>query len=399
MSFASHSAALAVRSPSVRGRVRALFRLGTCVPVLALSLVVPATTAWGWDPSTVFVSPGGSDTAQCGDSGHPCRTVTQGVMNASPGDSVQVAAGTYHEQVVVTKHLDVRGMHATIDATGLSSGTGQMLNAAAVLFTSSASHASLQGFTVRGALGEGVLVQSASGVRIRDNTVTGNDLGTPGTTTYLECQPMGEIPGDCGEGVHLMSTKDAVVKDNVVTNNSGGILVTDEFGPATGNWIVENLSKDNATDCGITLPGHNPEALSATGQRQPTKGGVYGNVVQGNTVVDNGAKGEGAGVLIAAAGPGMAAYDNRIIGNDIRGNGMPGVTIHSHTPNQDVSGNVIEGNQIGTNNLNGDPDAGVLKTTGILVFSAVVPTSERVAHNDINGNEIPIYTSSNVTLN
>ena len=52
-------------------------------------------------------------------------------------------------------------------------------------------------------------------------------------------------------------------------------------------------------------------------------------------------------MLVAAAGPGMAAYANTIVDNEIRGNSMAGVTIHTHTPNQDVSDNVIADNTIG----------------------------------------------------
>ena len=70
-----------------------------------------------------------------------------------------------------------------------------------------------------------------------------------------------------------MSTSWSKVTGNESTGNSGGFLVTDEFGPATGNVIARNLAKDNATDCGITLPSHNPHALSAGGKRQPTKAG------------------------------------------------------------------------------------------------------------------------------
>ena len=389
------------RSPdrSLRGR-KALVRLGVGIPALAVGLLVPVASASAGEEehsSTVHVSASGTDSPSCGDSDGPCRTITYGVNLAQSGSSVDVGPGTYHEQVVISKQLDLDGDQAVIDASGLQSGSGATLNAAALLLTGQASGSSVEGFTVRGAFGEGILAMGLSHVRINDNTVTGNDLGTPANTTYQECQPQGEIPGDCGEGVHLMSTSWSKVERNESTGNSGGFLVTDEFGPATGNWIVGNLAKENATDCGITLPSHNPQALGANGKRQPTKGGVYRNVVIGNTVIANGLKGEGAGVLLAAAGPGMAAYDNKIIGNTIRGNSMPGVTIHSHTPNQDVSDNVIVHNTIGTNNLKGDPDAKVLKTTGVLVFSAVVPQSVIIRGNDIHGNKIPIFTSSNIT--
>jgi parallel beta-helix repeat protein len=381
-----------------RRRRRALLRLGVGVPTLAVGLLVPATTAWAAQPGTIHVSVDGSDSADCGGPDDPCRTITHGVDRAEAGGRVAVGPGTYSEQVVVTEELHLDGSDAVIDATGLQSGSGPDLDAAALLLTPTASGSSVEGFTVRGAYGEGVLVLSATDVQIAHNTVTGNDLGTPSSTPYLECQPQGDVPGDCGEGLHLMSARDSAVVDNEVTDNSGGILVTDEFGPASGNRIIGNLARDNSWDCGITLPSHNPNALAADGTRQADRGGVYDNVVAHNAVVHNGAKAEGAGVLVAAAGPGMASYDNRIVGNEIRDNGMPGVTVHSHTPNQDVSGNVIAGNDIGPNNLNGDEDAKDTATTGILVFSAVVPVSETVAGNDIHGNQIPIWTSPNVTL-
>ena len=340
----------------------------------------------------------GVDSATCGTPVAPCATVTQAINNAQPGDTVRVKPGTYHEQVVVPEPIRLVGYGATIDATGLSQGSGMTMNAAAVLVLGSASGSTIEGLRVQGAYGEGILVMRADHVRVAHNTVTGNDVGTPATTTYFECQPQGQVPGDCGEGIHLMSATDSRVAGNTVTGNSGGILVTDELGPASGNWISGNFVATNQYDCGITLPSHNPNALSSGGARQPTMGGVYGNTVSHNRIFDNGLLGEGAGVLIAASAPGTASYDNTVVGNVINGNDLAGVTIHAHAPNQDVSGNVIEDNTIGTNNIGGDPDAGVSTTTGVLVFSAVVPVTVTINDNHIHGNVTPVWTSSNVTV-
>jgi len=53
--------------------------------------------------------------------------------------------------------------------------------------------------------------------------------------------------------------------------------------------------------------------------------------------------------------------------------------VHSHAPNTDVNGNRFVGNRLSHNNLGGDPDAGVTKTTDILVFSAGDPITGTVA--------------------
>jgi hypothetical protein len=383
-----------------------LKRIGAIAAGAALAIggvvaTAGAAGAFTPPPGVVVVSQqNGSDSATCGAPSAPCKTIAQGIGNAHPGDIVWVGQGTYHEQVVVPVKLRLVGFGATVDATGLSQGSGMSMNAAAIMVLPSASGASIEGFRVTGAFGEGILVLSANGVTVTRNVVTGNDIGTPATTGYFECQGQGQVPGDCGEGIHLMSSSHSVVIGNESTGNSGGVLVTDEFGPASGNWIVGNNVHDNLFDCGITLPSHSAVALDQNGVRQPALGGVYNNVIAFNRVVGNGVQGEGAGVLFAAAQPGSASYNNVVTGNFISGNNLAGVTMHAHAPNQDISGNSVTFNNIGTNNLGGDPDAGVTATTGVLVFSAVpsVTVSVTISHNFIHGNVNPIWTSSNVTV-
>src|SRR6202008_4317318 len=103
--------------------------------------------------------------------------------------------------------------------------------------------------------------------------------------------------------------------------------------------------------------------------------GVYDNTISHNTITDNGLKGEGAGVLFANAAAGTASYDNLVEFNTITGNELAGVTMHAHTvgPGQfeDLSGNQIVNNTIGTNNTGGDPLDGSATgkaTPGVLEF-------------------------------
>ncbi|MGH3431073.1 MAG: NosD domain-containing protein [Mycobacteriales bacterium] len=340
----------------------------------------------------LFVSPHGSDANAC-TRVHPCRTISHAVSVASNGDIIIVRRGTYHEWVVVrNKQLHLVGVGwPTIDASHRLNGV--------VLAGSGSRGSSLSGFVIRNANQEGVIALETSWVAITHNVVVHNDQGMFASSPTGECAPVGQIPGDCGEGVHLMSVAHSLVLHNAITGNAGGVLVTDEFGPSFRNVIGFNRIWRNPFDCGITMPGHNPNAVSSTGARQPTMGGVYANLVVHNVVNFNGLKGEGAGILMAAAGPGAASYDNVVAWNSVTGNNLAGITVHSHAPGSDLNGNRFLNNRLSRNNVGGDPDAGVTQTADILVFSAGDPITGTVARDNwISNAFFGVWTKNAHTL-
>ena len=378
-----------------------------------------AITGQGGQHKTLYVSPHawpwGADRS-CRSARF--RTIQSAVNAARPGSTVVVCQGTYHEQVVITKPLSLQGQRATIDQTGVTPtfqvdipGLGTQTIFAAVVMLSS--DIRFSGFTVTHAQGEGILAAGLGGdisdISISHSAVVHNDLGfgvPKPKSTYFECAPAGQIPGDCGEGIHFTGVAFSAIKANFIAFNSGGVLLSDDTGPTHHNLVTGNVVTGNSTDCGITVPGHNPGALNAQGQRQPSVAGVYDNVIRGNVVTNNGNKGEGAGVLFANAGPGTASYDNLVQGNFIAGNELAGVTMHAHTlmkgQFEDLSGNRVIGNTIGTNNLGGDPldfpaSPKDLVTTGILVFSGGTPVTVKIAFNHIYNNKIGIWLSKAVT--
>jgi hypothetical protein len=393
-------------------------------PLLAAGAVVAhagvaSADAKSVSGKTLYVSPSGNphnSDKSCSSAGF--RTIQPAVDSAPAGGTVVVCSGIYHEQVVTFKPLSLIGQRATIDETGVKPtlqvplpGLGTQTIFAAVIIASS--HVTVSGFTITNAQGEGVLAAGVgaplSGIVISSNAVVHNDLGfgVPPKSKYFQCAAAGPIPGDCGEAVHFAgNVAHSAIRDNFIAHNSGGVLLSDDVGPTHDNVVENNVVTGNVTDCGITVPGHNPAALNAKGVPQPAVAGVYRNIIRNNVVTDNGLKGEGAGVLFANASAGTASYDNLVEGNYIAGNELSGVTMHAHTIRkgqfEDLNGNTIVGNVIGKNNTGGDPlDAPVspkdLATTGVLVFSGGTPVTVKIASNTIFDNSLGIWLSKPVT--
>jgi parallel beta-helix repeat protein len=345
-------------------------------------------------PDTVYVAPNGKASADdrgCDSAAY--SAVQSAVSAARSGGRVVVCAGTYDEDVTVAKALSLSGEgRPVIDATGKING-----------FLVKAPHVRISGFTVTGAIGEGILVDSVNNATIEHNVVAGNDLGgrpvDPVPNSYPECQTQDGVPGDCGEGIHLMGSSFSTVADNVDTGNTGGILLSDETGPASHNRITGNVVADNLSDCGITVAGHNPDA-APKGVPAPKTAGVYDNLISGNTIAGNGTTGQGAGLLLATGLPGGAVYDNTVERNTISGNGISGVTVHSHVPGEFLNGNVVADNLITVNNLDGDNDFAPHvddQTTGVLV-ATVDPLTIEVTGNEIAGDHFGIWTTGPVTV-
>jgi hypothetical protein len=354
----------------------------------SLGCVTTAAASSGWQSGqpTLFVN--GSVLSGYGN--NPCSsarytTIGAAVTAAAPGSHIVVCPGTYHEGVLVDKRLLLSGFHAVIDASSSPFGNGIQVAGPG------GSGSTITGFKIEKAKFEGILVGSTTvatttnngtpatgGAPVSHVTVAGNALVENGTgfgTTAGECFSTPEAPGDCGETIHLVAVTDSVIEGNYVANNPGGILLTDEFGPTSHNIVRYNRTLDNTHDCGITLAGHNPAAVSPITGQPTGAAGVFDNLITENISNENGVAGQGAGILLGGGAPFAGVYGNVISRNVVSANGLPGVTIHQHLTG-DLNGNVIEDNILNNDNLDGDFDfaaAAATETTGILVASGAPP--------------------------
>jgi len=290
---------------------------------------------------------------------HGCYSKIQTAVNhASKNEVIDVEPGTYKEDVIIGISLSLIGDGAdstVIDATGLPNGV--FVDG----FDNPGLHnVTVAGFTVKNALFEGILAVNTSDVTLRDNHILNNDA-SPGlffTGLPVGCpgQPAFETDesGDCGGAVHLIGAVHTIVSDNLLTGNADGILISDETAESRGNLVIHNIFKNNPLECGITLASHPPMGSSAP--YFAPHHGVDHNTVAENVSTGNGVQvgGAGVGLFSDGNGPGRVT-DNVIIGNKLTGNGLGGVSLHTHVgpafhaPADDMDGNKIIGNFIAGN--------------------------------------------------
>jgi nitrous oxidase accessory protein NosD len=336
------------------------------------------------------VNPGG--TSGCKSS------ISAAVAAAGPRDTIEVAQGTYKEQVVITKSLSLIAMdhqHPIIDATGLPNGI--FINGMWAAPQAGVADVLVSGFNIRNAKFEGILIANATNATIFRNHVHDNNKALD--IAAHECP---DIPAfetnegdDCGEGIHLIAVNHSSVIRNESDHNSGGILITDETGSTYNNLVSENFVHDNPFDCGITIASHGPATSVIPSAKLPF--GVVRTTVANNEVTRNGFQvpGAGAGVGIFAPFPGTTAASNVVIGNDLRDNGLPGVTMHNHAwfpaPAPPVN---MNDNQILENHISGNGkdtfDAATSGPTGINIFSMAQVTGTLIEKNVIEDEDIAI---------
>jgi parallel beta-helix repeat protein len=313
-------------------------------------------------------------------------TIGAAVTAAQAGDTIQVQAGTYHEDVTITKRLALIGSDqgtTYIDATGLANGI--FVNGMGT--TNGVFGVTISGFTVENANFEGILLVNATGATVWGNKIVNNNKSLNLAEMTCPGQPEFETNEDldCGEGIHLIGVDHSTIARNDVENNSGGILISDETGPTYRNVITGNLVANNPYDCGITLASHGP--APSTGASLPF--GVYDNTISQNQVTSNGIllPGAGAGVGIFAPFPGTRNSGNVVVGNQLSYNGLPGITMHNHAaspgaPAVNMNDNQFIANVI-TRNGADSLDAATPGPTGINIFSVAPVTGTVVSQNTV----------------
>ncbi len=264
--------------------------------VLLAMVALPAGVAQAATP-IIYVHPGGDDT-NCdgtvnvpypgGGPGLPCavKTIQKGIDLVDAGGTVNVAAGTYNEDVNANK-ANVTLQGAGIDVSTIvgpigGSGTTVQVSAGGVVidgFTITRDGNNTTDWNNPGLNSAGVAVQSQGNtVELRNSKLTGNRTGIDINNSNSNSIHNNIIDDNRTGMIFRNQTDNTSVMNNFITNNwTLGILFLDGSGGAnipvqtaasstfsnndiSGNWYGQSV--DRQTGGSLPLPGANLKNFS-----------------------------------------------------------------------------------------------------------------------------------------
>jgi parallel beta-helix repeat protein len=202
------------------------------------------------------------DKAQCKKADF--ATIQSAVTAASPGATILVCAGTYHESVMITKN-DLRIRAKGAPGAVVLDGMAQTLLAG--FYIQNASGILINGFRIQNFHEAGILLDNGDGNRIRKNVTTGAHhdgielrLGSSGNRIEHNRSIDNLASNACGIQIRDAGSTNNLVRHNRSINNNWGIRVGLA---ATDNVIFHNRSINNRAFGILNFSGANGTSIKA----------------------------------------------------------------------------------------------------------------------------------------
>ncbi|TAG80013.1 MAG: hypothetical protein EAZ24_05450 [Burkholderiales bacterium] len=391
----------------------------------------------------LYVAPAGANAGNCQVLATPCQTVAYALTQAAAsGDTINIAAGIYEEELTITKSVSLVGAGAastiikapgalTVNAAIPGSGGQQT----AIVFVTGAVNASMQalhvqgpGTTACGSLGYGIFVGGGANFSYSNGRITlTRDVAPP----LSSCQN--------GTGIRFGAAATSQVGTGSVQNNTietfqkNGVTVDHLGSNATisGNTIIGEVPPPSIAQNGIQVsrgatavisnntvrneqcgeascgPNFNQESATAILLFNPGSTTISGNTLTASDY----------GIILSndAASTAIVTVNN----NTISSNRYGGVFAIGGTLN--LTGNTITGGNYGViaGNYAGDVQAGIINLLGGNVVSnaaiagvtvydedladAIAPTvqgsNNQFVNNAVGASNIPPQGTVNLTCN
>ncbi len=264
----------------------------------------PFTLSTVYVDSSVLISGRGTATS-------PLKTISAGISRVVTGGTIYVAAGTYPEQVNITKSLHLVGVGAgtsIIQAPATLPDSSQPTSAI-MLVSGSGINAEITGFTITGpgpspcgSIRAGIFVRDNANANIHDNSI-------------LDIRDAALPVSGCQNGVAISVGRQAWTTSGTATIADNTIL-----GYQKGGIVVDNTGS-NAAITNNVITGAGTINITAQNGIQISRGAtatLSGNMVTGNSfhAAGSGWDWGAAGILLYQSGAVNMSGGNTVAGND-----------------------------------------------------------------------------------
>ena len=290
-------------------------------------------------PGTLLVSPFGDDMGganDCSSPDQPCKTIQNAINHASSGDLIELAPGTYPENVTVNQSVTIQGdafNPSIVDGGGLSHGfLIQDLDVSSAPLSATLSMLTVTNGNAGSSGNEGGGIQNHGTLTVVQTTINGNTAGASspagggifndGTLTVINSTISGNSAGD-GGGIFNGGTT-TVVNSTIKGNTGSG-------GGGLTNSNTHTVNLTNTIIAGSLGPDCNNGGVIGTNSHNLVQDGTCSPAVSGDPKLgplqNNG--GPTFTHALLAGSPAIDAGDDTVLGDpfnlttDQRGPGFP----------------------------------------------------------------------------
>lgn len=364
-------------------------RRGLCRGVVALAAITMLVAADSAAAKTIRVDDASTsvDSEGCGQTPEsptppslPCKTITYAVSQATDGDAILVAPGTYPESVVVSKSLQIRGAQAGVDARDRVTPEDLGSESNAQNFRLQASGTTIDGFRLSSpgqflasVLGESNVLDGYSVINnIIENSAFGIQNQSPGTGKVLirhnvirdNNEGRTRTPPDGGFGIFLYGNRqNVVIEENVVARNqSSNInLNTIDDSVVRNNTSILGPTETAALGTFLVLTQSNRTLVEGNVRTAPYNSGTGVFVADGVSdldIVGNTFTGGSTHVAFSSfSSSSIPATGVRIVGNSLT-RARQGIRISTNNGVDTYQGTLV----VRHSRLTGNVDAGIRST-------------------------------------